>query len=90
VVGRIFKANASPVGAAWMWTLAFGHHEDRTSTHGYAERREAAAMAAFAKELAAPLLLDRLPWRPRSPLHIRQICDGHHRQRLNKLLWDKS
>jgi hypothetical protein len=48
VVGRIFKANASPVGASWMWTLAFGHHEDRTQTHGYAETREA-AMAAFAK-----------------------------------------
>jgi hypothetical protein len=48
VVGRIFKANASPVGASWMWTLAFGHHEDRTPTHGYAKTREA-AMAAFAK-----------------------------------------
>jgi hypothetical protein len=48
VVGRIFKANASPVGASWMWTLAFGHHEDRTATHGYAATREA-AMAAFAK-----------------------------------------
>jgi hypothetical protein len=42
VVGRIFKANASPVGASWMWTLAFGHHEDRTPTHGYAATREAA------------------------------------------------
>ena len=31
-----------------MWTLAFGHHEDRTPTHGYAETCEA-AMAAFAK-----------------------------------------
>jgi hypothetical protein len=31
-----------------MWTLAFGHHEDRTPTHGYAATREA-AMAAFAK-----------------------------------------
>jgi hypothetical protein len=30
VVGRIFKANAAPVGEPWMWTLAFGHHEDRT------------------------------------------------------------
>jgi hypothetical protein len=29
VVGRIFKANASPVDASWMWTLAFGYHEDR-------------------------------------------------------------
>jgi hypothetical protein len=37
VVGRIFKANASPVGASWMWTLAFGHHEVRMPTHGYAE-----------------------------------------------------
>jgi hypothetical protein len=48
VVGRIFKANATPVGSPWMWTLDFEHHEDRTPTHGYAESREA-AMAAFAK-----------------------------------------
>jgi hypothetical protein len=48
VVGRIFKANASPVGASWMWTLGFGSHEERSPTHGYAETREA-AMAAFAK-----------------------------------------
>jgi hypothetical protein len=49
LVGRIFKANASPVGTPWMWTLAFGqHHEDRTPTHGYEATREA-AMSAFAK-----------------------------------------
>jgi hypothetical protein len=48
VVGRIFKANAAPVGTPWMWTLAFGYHEDRTPTHGYEATREA-AMAAFAK-----------------------------------------
>src|SRR5262249_33934796 len=48
VVGRIFKANAAPVDTPWMWTLAFGHHEDRTPTHGYEPTREA-AMAAFAK-----------------------------------------
>jgi hypothetical protein len=48
VVGRIFKANAAPVGEPWMWTLAFGHHRDRTPTHGYAATREH-AMAAFAK-----------------------------------------
>jgi hypothetical protein len=24
VVGRIYKANAAPVGTPWMWTLAFG------------------------------------------------------------------
>jgi hypothetical protein len=48
VVGRIFKANAAPVGSPWMWTLAFGHHEDRTPTHGYEATREA-AMAALGK-----------------------------------------
>jgi hypothetical protein len=48
VVGRIMKAAAAPVGASWLWTLAFGHHEDRTPTHGYEATREA-AMAAFAK-----------------------------------------
>lgn len=47
VVGRIFKANAAPVGSPWLWTLGFGHHEDRTPTHGDAPTREA-AMAAFA------------------------------------------
>jgi hypothetical protein len=44
----ILKAHAAPAGSPWMWTLMFGHHEDRTPTHGYAETREA-AMAAFAK-----------------------------------------
>jgi hypothetical protein len=48
VVGRIFKVHAAPVGMPWMWTLAFGQHEDRTPTHGYTATREA-AMAAFAK-----------------------------------------
>jgi hypothetical protein len=28
VVGRIMKA-AAPVRTPWMWTLAFGQHEDR-------------------------------------------------------------
>jgi hypothetical protein len=36
------------IGSPWMWTLAFGHHEDRTPTHGYEATREA-AMAAFAE-----------------------------------------
>jgi len=48
VVGRIMKTEAAPIGSPWMWTLAFGHHEDRTATHGCATTREA-AMAAFAK-----------------------------------------
>jgi hypothetical protein len=48
VVGRIFKANAAPVGSPWMWTAIFPHHEGRSPTHGYEATREA-AMSAFAK-----------------------------------------
>jgi hypothetical protein len=40
VVGRIFNSNAGPVGSPWMWTLAFGHHEDGSPTHGYAATRD--------------------------------------------------
>jgi hypothetical protein len=39
VVGRIFKANAAPVGSPWMWTLAFGYHRERAANHGYAATR---------------------------------------------------
>jgi hypothetical protein len=48
VIGRIFKATTAPAGTPWMWTLAYGQHEDRTPTHGYEPTREA-AMQAFAK-----------------------------------------
>jgi len=48
VVGRIMQVAAVPVGMSWMWSLAFGHQEDRTPTHGYAATRDA-AMTAFAK-----------------------------------------
>src|SRR5262249_32714293 len=48
VVDRIYKASTAPVGSPWIWTLAFGHHKDRTPTHGYEATREA-AMAAFAR-----------------------------------------
>jgi hypothetical protein len=41
VVGRIFLSAAAPKDQ-WMWTLAYGQHEDRTATHGYAPTREAA------------------------------------------------
>ena len=47
VIGRIFKAT-SLVGTPWMWTLAYGEHEDRTPTHGYEATRQA-AMQAFAR-----------------------------------------
>jgi hypothetical protein len=39
VVGRIFKVHAAPEAAPWMWTLAFGHHEDRTPTRLRADAR---------------------------------------------------
>jgi hypothetical protein len=45
---RFSAVTAAPVGMPWMWTLAFGQHEDRTPTHGYEPTRET-AMAAFAK-----------------------------------------
>jgi hypothetical protein len=32
VIGRIFKATKSPEGTPWMWTLAYGDHEDRKPT----------------------------------------------------------
>ena len=47
VIGRILKSAAAPVGMPWLWTLAYGHHEDRTPIC-YEPTREA-AMAAFAK-----------------------------------------
>ena len=48
IVGRIYASDAAPDHARWMWTLAYGHHEGRTPTHGRAATRED-AMAAFAK-----------------------------------------
>jgi hypothetical protein len=48
VIGRIFKATTAPAGTPWMWTLAYGEHEDRTPTHGYEPTRES-AMQAFAR-----------------------------------------
>jgi hypothetical protein len=54
VVGRIFKANPAPVASPWMWTLAFGHHEDRSPTHGYAETPEAAMAGLRAALIRRP------------------------------------
>jgi hypothetical protein len=49
VVGRIYKSTGMPPDArCWFWSLAYGHHKDRTPTHGHEVSREA-AMAAFAK-----------------------------------------
>ena len=48
IIGRIFKATKSPEGIPWMWTLAYGDHEDRKPTHGYEATRQA-AMHSFAR-----------------------------------------
>ena len=48
VVGRIMRVVSAPEATPWMWTLAYGYHEDQTPTHGYEPAREA-AMQAFAR-----------------------------------------
>jgi hypothetical protein len=48
IIGRIFKATRFPNGMPWQWSLAYGHHEDHTPTHGYEPTREE-AMQAFAR-----------------------------------------
>jgi hypothetical protein len=48
VVGRIMMFADMPAGKPWMWSLAYGQHEDRAPTHGYEPTREA-AMQALAK-----------------------------------------
>jgi hypothetical protein len=48
---RIAKENAAPVGSPWMWMLAFGHHQDRTPTHG--SRRRAKLDGCIRQELVA-------------------------------------
>jgi hypothetical protein len=50
IVGRIMRVAASPVDAPWLWMLAFGHHEDRTPTHGYGATREAAFAKTWRRE----------------------------------------
>jgi hypothetical protein len=47
-VSHIMKAAAYAGRRTVAVELAYGYHEDRTPTHGYAATREA-AMAAFAK-----------------------------------------
>jgi hypothetical protein len=37
---------AAPQDRQWMWTFAYGCHEDRTPTHGYEPTREAAMAAS--------------------------------------------
>ena len=48
VVGHIRLSDAASMATPWMWTLAYGFHEDRMPMHGYEPTREA-AMQAFAR-----------------------------------------
>jgi hypothetical protein len=45
------RAAASPVDAPWLWTMAFGYHEDRTPTPGYETTRR--SNGGIRQELAA-------------------------------------
>jgi len=38
-VGRVMKAAAAPVRTPWLWTLAYGRHEDRWPIYGYEPTR---------------------------------------------------
>ena len=49
------SAAAAPVGQPWLWTLAYGHHEDRTPTHGYAATREAVMASCHRRRREAEL-----------------------------------
>ena len=66
VVGRLMKAAAVPVGSPWLWTLAYGHHADRSPTYGYEATREV-AMAERARPGDAETPTSRTCplWRPR-------------------------
>jgi len=48
VVGRHHEGRRRARGRPWLWTLAYGQHEDRSPIYGYEATRET-AMAAFAK-----------------------------------------
>ena len=45
VVGHIMLSNAAPVATPWIWTLAYGFHDYRKRTRGYAATRDAALQA---------------------------------------------
>jgi hypothetical protein len=51
LVGRIFKANAAPVGSPWMWTLAFEQPESHADTR--LRRKPRGRYGCIRQELAA-------------------------------------
>jgi hypothetical protein len=75
-VGRIFNANAAPVGSPWMWTLIFPHQEGRSPTHGC----EATRMSRIIVLLAGVAVCNTS--RVRSPAQLpngRRCVPGRHR-----------
>jgi Ion channel len=93
-LATLFKqpTDAAPrrVRTPWMWTLTFGHREDRTSTHGYETTREA-AMAAVAKswrrDQSDKLMSDVLRTYPPAVEPLPKPCEfvvafGHHTRSL--------
>ena len=64
VVGRIMLFTANPTELPWVWTIAPGYEEGRSTTHGYAKTLEAATQGG-----------GTLPkHRPRSPHGRRAEC----------------
>ena len=47
------KAAAKPADASWLWTLAYGRHEDRTPTHGYEPQGGDGRVAGAGSEASA-------------------------------------
>jgi hypothetical protein len=96
VVGRIFKANAAPVGTPWMWTLAFGQHDDRSPTHAMRQRvrmrwpRLPRAGGGYdlgdlANEVAAGLLFEQSV----VPHGRSKISPGNHEQRSRDKAYER-
>ena len=61
-LGRIMKATASPVDAPWLWTLAFGRHEDRTPTHDYSGDIEVKSLSFHSPEGRIAKARLRISW----------------------------
>jgi hypothetical protein len=57
-----------------MWTLAFGHHEDRTPTHGYEPTREAAMPGFSSASSRSNARAEKQSWPPGNFLHQRLRC----------------
>jgi hypothetical protein len=55
------RANAAPVGMRWIWTLAFGRHDDRKPTHGC---NAASPLLRFLYWIYERRLLNQLKQRP--------------------------